>query len=334
MIGLLKARSSLHDTPLIVRLSPTMTMTKKTDSSPQVPQRLPEWFRQNPGKLKATKALSTVLEMEVPNSICQEARCPNRSECFSKGVLTFMILGTVCTRNCGFCSVAHGKPLPPNLAEVEKILSSIEKLNLRFVVLTSPNRDDLPDGGASHYAYTVTKIRERFPHVRTEVLIPDFKGNIKDLETVVSARPDVLNHNIETVPSLYTTARRGSLYKRSVQLLKNVKSIDSNMLTKTGLMVGLGETEDELRAVFKDIEGIPVDILTLGQYLKPDKTSLDVKRYYHPDEFALLKKDAEACGVRYVFAGPNVRSSFLAEHVFDDVASPLYQKLTENSQNH
>jgi lipoyl synthase len=310
-----------------------MTMTKKTESSPQAPQRLPEWFRQNPGKLKATKALSTKLEMEVPNSICQEARCPNRSECFSKGVLTFMILGTVCTRNCGFCSVAHGKPMPPNLAEVDKILSSIEKLNLRFVVLTSPNRDDLPDGGASHYAYTVTKIRERFPHVRTEVLIPDFKGNIKDLETVIAARPDVLNHNIETVPSLYTTARRGSLYKRSVQLLKNVKAIDSNMLTKTGLMVGLGETEDELRAVFKDIEGIPVDILTLGQYLKPDKTSLDVKRYYHPDEFELLKKDAEACGVRYVFAGPNVRSSFLAEHVFDDVASPLYEKLTENSEN-
>jgi len=304
-----------------------MTMTKKTESSPQTPQRLPEWFRQNPGKLKATKALSQILEMEVPNSICQEARCPNRSECFAKGVLTFMILGTVCTRNCGFCSVAHGKPLAPNLAEVEKILTSIEKLNLRFVVLTSPNRDDLPDGGAAHFAYTVTRIRERFPDVRVEVLIPDFKGSMKDLETVVASRPDVLNHNIETVPSLYTTARRGSLYKRSVQLLKNVKSIDSSMLTKTGLMVGLGETEDELRAVFKDIEGIPIDILTLGQYLKPDKLSLDVKRYYHPDDFARLKTDAEACGIRYVFSGPNVRSSFLAEHVFEDVASPLYEKL-------
>lgn len=310
---------------------PTMTTHPAETLRPQAPQRLPEWFRQNPGKLKATKALSQILEMEVPNSICQEARCPNRSECFAKGVLTFMILGTVCTRNCGFCSVAHGKPLPPNIAEVEKILTSIEKLNLRFVVLTSPNRDDLPDGGSSHFAYTVTRIRERFPDVKVEVLIPDFKGNIKDLETVVASRPDVLNHNIETVPALYKTVRKGSLYTRSVQLLKNVKSIDSRMLTKTGLMVGLGETEDQLRQVFKDIEGIPVDILTLGQYLKPDKTSLDVLRYYHPDEFALLKKDAEASGIRYVFAGPNVRSSFLAEHVFEDLASPLRAALTQTS---
>lgn len=298
-----------------------------------IPQRLPEWFRQQRGKLKATKSLSTLLEMEVPNSICQEARCPNRSECFAKGVLTFMILGTVCTRNCGFCSVAHGKPLPPNRAEVDKILTSIEKLNLRFVVLTSPNRDDLSDGGASHFAYTVSRIHDAFPDVRVEVLIPDFKGNIKDLETVIASNPDVLNHNIETVPSLYKTVRKGSLYHRSLQLLKNAKTINPTMLTKTGLMVGLGETVPELQSVFSDIEGIPVDILTLGQYLKPDKNSLDIVRYYHPDEFKELKNHAEAAGVRYVFSGPSVRSSFLAEHVFEDLQSPLNKQLSEARKN-
>ena len=285
--------------------------------------RLPEWFRNTGGKLNATRQLSRLLEMEVPNSICQEAKCPNRSECFSKGVLTFMILGTVCTRNCGFCSVVHGKPKPPELSEIDKITSSIEKLNLRFVVLTSPNRDDLPDGGAAHYAQTVRRIKEAHPHVRVEVLIPDFKGKATDLATVMAAVPDVLNHNLETVPSLYRTVRKGSLYDRSLTLLKTVKTINPKMLTKTGLMVGLGETRDELKRTFTDIRTQNTDILTLGQYLKPDKNSLDIVRYYHPDEFEELKADAKEAGIRYVFAGPNVRSSFLAENVFDDLTQDL-----------
>ncbi len=285
--------------------------------------RLPEWFRNTGGKLNATRQLSRLLEMEVPNSICQEAKCPNRSECFSKGVLTFMILGTVCTRNCGFCSVVHGKPKPPELSEIDKITSSIEKLNLRFVVLTSPNRDDLSDGGAAHYAQTVRRIKEAHPHVRVEVLIPDFKGKTTDLATVMAAVPDVLNHNLETVPSLYRTVRKGSLYDRSLTLLKTVKTINPKMLTKTGLMVGLGETRDELKRTFADIRTQNTDILTLGQYLKPDKNSLDIVRYYHPDEFEELKADAKEAGIRYVFAGPNVRSSFLAENVFDDLTQDL-----------
>jgi lipoic acid synthetase len=289
--------------------------------------RLPEWFRNTGGKLNATRQLSRMLEMEVPNSICQEAKCPNRSECFSKGVLTFMILGTVCTRNCGFCSVAHGKPKPPELSEIDKITSSIEKLNLRFVVLTSPNRDDLPDGGAAHYAQTVRRIKEAHPTVRVEVLVPDFKGNSTDLATVVAAIPDVLNHNLETVPSLYRTVRKGSLYDRSLNLLRTVKTINPKMLTKTGLMVGLGETRDELKRTFADIRSQNADILTLGQYLKPDKNSLDIVRYYHPDEFEELKADAKEAGLRYVFAGPNVRSSFLAEHVFDDLSQDLASAL-------
>ena len=285
--------------------------------------RLPEWFRNTGGKLNATRQLSRLLETEVPNSICQEAKCPNRSECFSKGVLTFMILGTVCTRNCGFCSVVHGKPKPPELSEIDKITSSIEKLNLRFVVLTSPNRDDLSDGGAAHYAQTVRRIKKAHPHVRVEVLIPDFKGKTTDLATVMAAVPDVLNHNLETVPSLYRTVRKGSLYDRSLTLLKTVKTINPKMLTKTGLMVGLGETRDELKRTFADIRTQNTDILTLGQYLKPDKNSLDIVRYYHPDEFEELKADAKEAGIRYVFAGPNVRSSFLAENVFDDLTQDL-----------
>ncbi len=282
-------------------------------------KRLPEWFRNSGGKLKATRSLSQRLQAEVPNSICQEARCPNRSECFAKGVLTFMILGTVCTRNCGFCSVAHGKPLPPDTKEIDKILSSIQVLDLKFVVLTSPNRDDLPDNGAGHFAQTVRSIKTAYPNVRVEVLIPDFKGKTSDLKTVIESKPDVVNHNIETVPSLYKTVRRGSLYQRSLDFLKEMKAISPTTLTKTGVMVGLGETEEELYQTFSDIKNASVDILTLGQYLKPDKNNLDVEKYYHPDEFDQLKKVALNTGIRYVFAGPHVRSSFLAEHVFEDL---------------
>ncbi len=286
-----------------------------------VTMRLPEWFKKSGGKLKATRSLSQRLEAEVPNSICQEARCPNRSECFAKGVLTFMIMGTICTRNCGFCSVAHGKPLPPDPNEAATILTAIDKLNLRFVVLTSPNRDDLPDNGAGHYAHIVSTIKTERPHIKVEVLIPDLKGNTADLQTIINSNPDVINHNVETVPSLYKTVRRGSLYNRSLDVLSSIKQLSAKTLTKTGVMVGLGETEDELIATFKDIQARGVDILTLGQYLKPDKHNLDVVRYYHPDEFDALKQQALAIGIRYVFAGPLVRSSFLAEHVFEELVA-------------
>ncbi len=280
-------------------------------------QRLPKWLKKSKGKLAATKSLSKVLETEVPNSICQEARCPNRFECFKKGVLTFMILGITCTRNCAFCSVTHGTPLPPNKNELGPILHSIKTLSLKFVVLTSPNRDDLADGGASHYAYIVSEIKKAYPHVKVEVLIPDFKGDITALETVIRSRPDVINHNVETVPSLYSVARKGSIYKRSLDVLKDIKQLDKSMLTKSGLMVGLGETETELNETFADIREQGVDILTLGQYLKPTKDNLDVERYYSPDEFDMLKANAEALGFPFVFSGPWVRSSYLADIVFE-----------------
>ncbi len=289
--------------------------------------RIPEWFKKSKGKRKATQELSRLLEAEVPNSICQEAKCPNRSDCFNKGILTFMILGTICTRNCAFCSVAHGKPLPPEKSEINSILSAIKKLNLRFVVLTSPNRDDLPDEGSMHYNYIVSEIKKHYPAVRVEVLIPDFKGKIEPLFNVLEAKPDVLNHNIETVPSLYRVARKGSLFQRSLDLLGNSKKTHPNILTKTGIMLGLGETKEELIETFKAIRGANVDILTLGQYLKPSGENLDVVKYYHPDEFKDLKEIAEGLGFRYVFSGPLVRSSYLAENVFEDTKESMPHEL-------
>jgi lipoyl synthase len=301
-----------------------MSSCNATKIEPEVldmstPLRLPEWLKQTKKKSQATKKLSQWLQKEVPNSICQEARCPNRGECFDKGVLTFMILGTVCTRNCAFCSVRHGKPMPPDITEVDQILHSIEKLSLKFVVLTSPNRDDLQDGGAQHYANIVQRIHSEYPHIKVEVLIPDFQGKTEDLDIVMAAKPDVLNHNIETVPALYKGIRKGSLYHRSLDVLSYVKEQSPTMLTKTGVMLGLGETHDQLIQTFKDVAERQVDILTLGQYLRPSKENAEVKKYYTPEEFDLYKSLAEEAGIRYVFSGPLVRSSYLAEHVFEDL---------------
>ena len=283
------------------------------------PLRLPDWFRTNRSKKKATDQLAKRFAKEVPDSICEEAKCPNRSECFAKGVMTFMILGTVCTRNCSFCSVDFGKPLPPDPNEYEKIVKAVRTLQLKFVVLTSPNRDDLKDEGSGQYAKIVTAIKLAYPDVKVEVLIPDFKGKLEPLETVVDSRPHVLNHNIETVPSLYKTVRKGSLYVRSLELLNRVKDLNPNMLTKTGVMVGLGETKEELKELFRDVKKSRVDIFTMGQYLKPNPENHDVIKYYHPDEFQELKAYAEEAGIRYVFSGPLVRSSYMAEHVFENL---------------
>lgn len=285
--------------------------------------RLPTWFRESKGKRKATINLAKQLEAEVPNSICQEAKCPNRSECFNKGVLTFMILGTICTRNCAFCSVSHGKPLPPSKNEITPILNAIQKLNLRFVVLTSPNRDELKDGGSAHYAYCIQEIKRNYPSVKVEVLIPDFQGDTQALDTIIAAQPDVINHNMETVPSLYRIARRGSLFQRSLDVLSYVKKQAPHILSKSGLMVGLGEETEELIETFQHIRKSQVDILTLGQYLKPSKDNLNVKKYYTPKEFKDLQIHAEKLGFPFVFSGPLVRSSYLADHVFEKT-SPLH----------
>ena len=280
--------------------------------------KLPEWFKNSNRKGLAAKELSAKLNMKIPNCVCQEAKCPNRGECFSKGVITFLILGKVCTRHCGFCSVTKGDLDLPDRNEAAIILDTIAKLDLKYVVITSPTRDDLLDGGASHYAYVIKSIKAQYPKIMIEVLVPDFQGDFAALKTVMDADPDVLNHNIETVPVLYGVVRKGAGYQRSLSVLERAKKMVPNKPTKTGLMVGLGETEEQLIEVFKDIVKHGVDILTIGQYLKPGKTNLDVVKYWHPDEFEVLRVKALELGVPYVFAGPMVRSSFLAETVFED----------------
>ncbi|MGK2966080.1 MAG: lipoyl synthase [Tepidiformaceae bacterium] len=246
-------------------------------------------------------------------TVCEEARCPNIGDCWDRGTATFMILGDVCTRSCGFCAVTSGKPIAIDPGEPARIGWTVKTLGLRHAVVTSVNRDDQPDGGSNHFAETISWIRRLSPGTTIEVLIPDFMGNWENLATVMGAKPEILNHNTETVPRLYSRVRPKSKYPRSLELLAKAKEIDPGALTKSGLMVGLGETREELLDVFRDLATAGVDILTVGQYLKPDADHLDVVRYWHPDEFAELKERALEMGFRHIEAGPLVRSSYHAE---------------------
>jgi len=247
------------------------------------------------------------------NTVCEEARCPNIGECWGAGTATFMILGDVCTRACKFCAVATGRPPVYDVDEPRRVAQAIQKLNLRYAVITSVDRDDLEDGGAFIFAETVRKTRESSPGIHIEVLIPDFRGSVDALRKVVEARPDVLAHNMETVPRLYPVARAGSRYRRSVDLLGNVKPFDRSMMTKSSVMLGLGERRDEVLEVMNDLREADVDILTLGQYLQPTRDHLPVERFYSPDEFATLADFGRSLGFRHVEAGPLVRSSYHAE---------------------
>lgn len=280
----------------------------------------PEWFSLVLGKRRSQADLAKRLQHHVPNSICEEARCPNRAACYQKGTMTFLILGKVCTRRCRFCSVQKsGELLRPQESEIEPILGAIEALNIRFVVLTSPTRDDLPDGGAGHFAYAVQRIRAQFPKIKVEVLVPDFRHNHTSIETVLASNPDVFNHNLETVPSLYSEIRAGADYQGSLALLAYAKKLRPDILTKSGVMMGLGESESELQAVLSDIKQAQVDILTVGQYLQPQKNAASVVKYYEIADFERIKTMAYACGIRFVYAHPMVRSSYMAEDVFDSI---------------
>lgn len=249
-------------------------------------------------------------------TVCEQARCPNLGECFARGTATFMILGKTCTRNCRFCAVTHGTPLPPDPAEPENIARAVSELRLRYAVITSVTRDDLPDGGASHFAKTISAVKGHNPETLVEVLIPDFRGAKEALHTVVSACPNVINHNLETVPRLYQGVRPGAEYQRSLALLKAVHPLDPKMVTKSGLMLGLGETAQELRAALQDLVDAGCGALTLGQYLAPSRDHHPVVRYVHPDEFSEWAQTAYDMGFRAVAAGPFVRSSFQAEDLF------------------
>ena len=251
------------------------------------------------------------------HTVCQEAKCPNIWECFSNRTATFLILGDRCTRNCRFCAVAHNPVEPPDPAEPIRVAQSVEKLGLAYVVVTSVTRDDLPDGGAGHFAKTIREIHRRIPEAVIEVLIPDFKGDAIALRTVLEARPQVLNHNIETVPRLYAAVRPGAVYARSLELLGRVGTIDASIPTKSGLMLGLGETTAEIRQTLQDLLDAECRMLTMGQYLQPSKDHLPVARFVPPAEFDQWQKTAFQMGFSEVASGPFVRSSYHAKELFN-----------------
>ena len=255
--------------------------------------------------------LRNLLRESELNTVCEEARCPNIGECWERGAATFMVLGDICTRACRYCAVTSGKPLGLDMQEPERLARTVERLGLRYVVITSVNRDDLPDGGASIFAQCVLKTRERSPSTKIETLIPDFREN--GLKTMVKARPDVLNHNIETVRRVFHDVRPKGDYDYSLDLLRQVKQMDPHMPTKSGMMVGLGETWDEVMETMDDLCAVDCDLLTVGQYLRPSQKHAPVSRFYTPQEFANITKEGMRRGFKHVAAGPLVRSSYHAE---------------------
>lgn len=272
----------------------------------------PEWMKIRSQTVENNVMVEGLLKNRGLNTVCEQANCPNINECYSKKTVTFMILGNVCTRNCTFCTVSKGVPSVVSRDEPALIAQSVLELNLKHVVITSVTRDDLPDGGAGHFAKVIKAVREAAKNVTIEVLIPDFNGDISALEKVVNAKPDVINHNIETVPNLYSTVRPMAIYKRSIDLLYNVKKLDSSISTKSGIMVGLGETQQEMLEVFKDLREALCDFLTIGQYLAPSKNHHPVMEYIHPDIFEKYKQIAYSMGFSHVESGPFVRSSYHA----------------------
>ena len=275
----------------------------------------PPWLRVKfPGGPNHQELMRIMRTLDL-HTVCESARCPNMGECWEHRTATFMILGNVCTRACGFCSVPSGRPLgPPDEDEPRRVAEAVERMGLRYAVVTSVNRDDEPDGGAHIFARTIEEIRGRVPGCKIEVLIPDFRGDWNALETVVRARPDVLNHNMETVPRLYRRVRKGADYERSLELLRRARESAPEMPTKTGMMLGLGETRDEVLAAMRDIAAQGAAILTLGQYLQPTAEHLPVERYVHPEEFAEFRRAGLEMGLRHVESGPLVRSSY---HAFE-----------------
>jgi lipoyl synthase len=257
-------------------------------------------------------ALKRLMREQALHTVCEEAHCPNIGECWEHRAATFMILGAVCTRNCAYCAVAHGTPTPLDAAEPTRLAAAVEQMGLRHVVITSVDRDDLPNGGAEIFAAAIGEIRRRTPETSVEVLIPDFKGSERALRIVVDARPDILNHNLETIERLYRLARPGGRYARALELLARAKACDPGLLTKSGIMCGLGEDWDELLGAMRDVRAQGVDILTLGQYLRPSRDHLPIARYYAPGEFAELQRLGLEMGYRHVEAGPLVRSSYHA----------------------
>lgn len=282
------------------------------------PERLPPWLRGARLMDPAVHPTRSALRRHGVHTVCEEARCPNRGECFGRQTATFMILGDACTRRCGFCAVEKGRPAPPpDPDEPRAVAEAARDLGLRFVVVTSVTRDDLPDGGASRFAEVIRAVRERSPGTLVEVLVPDFAGNTGAADRVLAERPDVFNHNVETVPRLYPTVRPGADYRRSLDLLRRAAAAPGIRFVKSGLMVGLGETREETLDVMRDIRGTGCRLLTIGQYLRPTRRNLPVERYVTPEEFTGFEAEGRGMGFEAVFSGPLVRSSYLAHEVFE-----------------
>jgi lipoyl synthase len=279
-------------------------------------KRKPEWLRIKKREGENLGYVNHLLKDLSLNTVCEAANCPNRAECFSKRTATFMILGKECTRNCRFCNVSSNPVEAVNPEEPKNVAEATMKLGLQHVVITSVTRDDLPDGGAEHFAKTIRAIREKDPKIIIEVLIPDLQGDVDALKVVIDAKPDILNHNVETVPRLYPNVRPMAIYERSLEVLENSKKLDPNMLTKTGIMLGLGETEEEVIEVFKDLREKDCDFLTVGQYLPPSNDHVELIEYVHPDQFDKYKEEALKLGFKFVASSPLVRSSYKAADMF------------------
>src|SRR5262249_45650688 len=288
-----------------------------------LPGRKPAWLKvRAPGGPNYMRLKGRLREWNL-HSVCEEAHCPTIGECWEEATATFMILGDVCTRNCGYCAIAHGRPTGGDREEPERVARAVRDLELEYVVITSVNRDDLADGGAAHWAATVRAVRRYAPRCRVEVLIPDFQGDAAALATVIDAAPDILNHNTETVPRLYRVARHGGRYERTLELFRRARATAPALPTKSGIILGLGEERHELLVTMRDLVDVGVSILTLGQYLRPSAQHLPVSRYYRPEEFAELADAGRALGFTHVEAGPLVRSSYHAKKQADSAATDV-----------
>ena len=287
------------------------------DLTPRRPQPKPVWLKARAPMGENYHELKKLARTLGLHTVCESAQCPNIGECWNHGTATFMLLGNVCTRHCGFCAVPKGKPEALDWDEPRRVAEAVASLRLKHAVVTSVNRDDDNIGGARIFAETIREIRRQAPGCQVEVLIPDFQGRDDCLQIVLDARPEILNHNTETVPRLYRAVRSGARYQRTLRLLENVKQFVPGMVSKTGVMVGIGETMDELLQVFRDLADRKVDILTVGQYLRPSKDHLPMTRYYTPEEFAFMKREALQMGFKHVESGPLVRSSYHAHEQAD-----------------
>ena len=283
--------------------------------------RLPSFLLKKIPKQANLRSLRALIGDDNVRTVCEEAHCPNLGECYASRTCTFMILGDVCSRNCAFCAVASGRPQAVDPLEPERIAEAVKKLGLSYVVITSVTRDDLPDGGASHYAQVIGNLRLNVAVSNIEILIPDFQGNDDALLTVIEAKPAVLNHNIETVPRLYPTVRPQAVYQRSLDLLANAKRADGTIYTKSGFMVGLGETKEEVATALQDLKAASCDIVTIGQYLPPSKTHLQPVRFVTPAEFETYEGLGRELGFAQIKAGPFVRSSYHAGEIIDEIST-------------